>query len=99
MMPSMAYHPRAYLSLKRNVRPGLATRTKILSALEERPGLTVSELSELTGLSSSAIRKQLISLEEEGIVARRGKRPFKWTLTGLGQARLTEFWRSPSGVR
>jgi len=87
----MAYHPRAYLSLKRNVRPGLATRTKILNALEARPGLTVQEISELTGLSCSAIRRHLLSLEEEGIVARKGKRPFKWALTGLGQARLTEF--------
>ena len=69
----------------------MATRTKILNALEERPGLTVLELSELTGLSPSAIRRQLLSLEEEGIVARRGRRPFKWALTGLGQARLTEF--------
>ena len=91
MALNMAYHPKAYLSLKRNVRPGLATRTKILNALEERPGLTVLELSELTGLSPSAIRRQLLSLEEEGIVARRGRRPFKWALTGLGQARLTEF--------
>ncbi len=87
----MAYHPRAYLSLKRNVRPGLATRTKILDALEERPGLTVLELSELTGLSQSAVRKQLLSLEKEGIVARTGRKPYKWAMTGLGQARLTEF--------
>ena len=87
----MAYHPRAYLAQVRNIRPGLATRTKLLEALEGHPGLTVRELAELTGLSPSAIRRQLANLEREGIVARRGKRPYRWALTGLGQARLTEF--------
>ncbi|HDI00901.1 MAG TPA: transcriptional regulator [Candidatus Bathyarchaeota archaeon] len=87
----MPYHPRAWLAHKRNVKPGLNARTKIIMALEEEPGLTIAQLSERTGLSYSAIRHHLASLEREGIVARSGRRPFKWALTGLGQARLTEF--------
>ncbi len=87
----MAYHPKAYLTHKRNVRPGLDARTKILAALERNPGLTVAQLAELTGLSRSSVRLHLSSLEKEGIVARRGKRPYTWVLTGLGQARLTDF--------
>ena len=87
----MPYHPKAYLTHKRNVRPGLSARTKILAALEERPGLTVAQLAELTGLSRSSVRLHLASLRREGVVDRRGKRPYAWFLTGLGQARLTDF--------
>lgn len=87
----MAYHPRAWLTHKRNVRAGLDARTRIITALEREPGLTIAQLSDRTGLSYSSVRHHLSSLEREGIVARGGKRPFKWSLTGLGQARLTEF--------
>jgi len=87
----MSYHPKAYLTHKRNVRPGLVARTKILTALEEHPGLTVAQLAELTGLSPSSVRLHLASLRREGVVNRRGKRPYAWFLTGRGQARLTDF--------
>ncbi|RLI12921.1 hypothetical protein DRO33_02005 [Candidatus Bathyarchaeota archaeon] len=87
----MAYHPRAWLTHKRNVRPGLDARTKIIMALEREPGLTIAQISQRTGLSYSSVRLHLKSLEREGIVARRGKRPYSWVLTGRGQARLTEF--------
>ena len=89
--PGMAYHPKAYLTHKRNVRRGLDARTRILVALEERPGLTVAQLAEATGLSRSSVRLHLRSLEREGVVAKKGKRPYAWFLTGRGQARLTEF--------
>jgi len=87
----VAYHPRAYLTHKRNVRPGLDARTRILLLLEVEPGLTAAQIASRTGLSYSSVRLHLSSLEKEGIVARRGKRPYRWALTGLGQARLTEF--------
>jgi len=87
----MAYHPKAYLIRKRNVRPGLDARTKIIMALEEEPGLTMARIAEKTGLSYSSVRLHMASLEEEGVVARKGKRPYSWFLTGLGQARLTDF--------
>ena len=87
----MAYHPRAYLTHKRNVRPGLEARTKIITVLEARPGLTAAQIAAETGLSYSSVSLHLRSLEKEGIVARRGGRPYRWFLTGLGQARLTDF--------
>jgi len=89
--PGMPYHPKAYLTRKRNVRPGLDARTKILKALEEEPGLTMAQIADRTGLSYSSVRLHLASLEREGVVARKGKRPYTWFLTGLGQARLTDF--------
>jgi len=87
----MAYHPKAYLTHKRNVRQGLNARTKILSVLEAEPGLTMAEIAEKTGLSYSSVRLHMASLEREGVVIRKGKRPYSWFLTGLGQARLTDF--------
>jgi len=87
----MAYHPKAYLTHKRNVRPGLDARTKILSVLEAEPGLTIAKIAEKTGLSYSSVRLHMASLEKEGVVIRKGKKPYSWFLTGLGQARLTDF--------
>ena len=79
----MPYHPKAYLTHKRNVRPGLDARTRILETLEEHPGLTVAQLAEFTGLSRSSVRLHLASLRREGVVDRRGRRPYTWFLLSL----------------
>jgi len=86
----MAYHPRAYLSRMRNLRTGLATRTKILNVLEEKP-YTVKETSQKTGKNYSSVLRQLHSLRAERIVDRRGQRPpYVWLTTGIGQQRLND---------
>jgi len=84
-----SYHPKAFLLHKRNVKRGLATRTKIVSFLEERP-LTAKMLTEKTGASYSSALHHLHLMEEEHIVTRRGGKPYLWRLTGVGQKRLNE---------
>ena len=89
-MPRGNYHPNAYLERMRNVIAGLTARTKILNALDDRRVLTVKEIADLAVLSSSVSRYHLRLLEAERIVKRRGKRPYKWRITGKGQKRLIQ---------
>jgi len=82
-----ALHPNAYLQRVRNVKTGLKARTKILNALEKKRSDASSIARELP-LSYSTVMHHLRLLEIEGIVNRKGKRPYLWLLTGLGQKRL-----------
>ena len=82
-----ALHPNAYLKLVRNVISGLKARTKILDALEGKPFEAV-KLAKEASLSYGVVIHHLRLLEKEGIVHRRGRRPYFWVLTGLGQKRL-----------
>jgi predicted ArsR family transcriptional regulator len=87
---SMAYRPRAYLSRRRNLRTGLATRTKILNVLEEKP-CTAKEASQKIGKNYSSVLRQLHSLRAEGVVDRGGQKPpYVWLTTGIGQQRLND---------
>ncbi len=83
-----SYHPKAFLSLTRNVRLGLVARTKIVSLLEKE-GFTAGTLAEKIGMNYSAVLHHLHLLETENIIGRKGPRPFLWKLTGAGQQRLT----------
>jgi len=71
----------------KNVKRGLKTRTKILNALEKRSSDAAAIVKEKS-LSYSVVMHHLRLLEKEGIVKRKGKRPYFWVLTGLGQKRL-----------
>jgi predicted ArsR family transcriptional regulator len=84
------YHPNAYLERRRNVIGGLEARTLILTSLDDRRALTVKEIAELAALSPYVSRHHLRLLEAERIVKRRGKRPYKWRITGKGQKRLIQ---------
>ena len=82
------FHPRAFLSHKRNVRLGLEARTRILQALE-REASNVRAIMVLSGLRYNVVLHHLRLLADEGVVARKGvKKPFAWGLTGVGQQRL-----------
>ena len=81
------YHPKAFLSLTRNVRLGLVARTKIVLLLEKGE-FTARALAEKIGMSYSAVLHHLHLLETENIIGRKGTRPFLWKLTGAGQQRL-----------
>jgi len=82
------FHPRAFLSRKRNVRLGLIARTRILQVLEKQESNTRGILS-LSGLNYGVVVHHLRLLEAERVVVRKGsKRPFVWELTGVGQQRL-----------
>ena len=83
-----SHHPKAFLSLTRNVRLGLVARTKIVFALENGE-FHVTALSEKIGLRYAAVLHHLHLLETENIVERKGTKAFLWKLTGAGQQRLT----------
>jgi len=82
-----AYHPNAFLSDRRNIRPGLVARTKIVLLLEKGT-LNTKALVQQTRLSYSSVRYHLRLLETERIISHKGNKPFSWELTGIGQQRL-----------
>ncbi len=85
---SPAYHPRAYLSGMRNVSRGLASRTKIIEAMEQ--GKTrVSEISENSKLGRACVSYHLKLLLRKKIgQVREVGREGRWTLTKYGQEKL-----------
>ncbi|MDF2956218.1 helix-turn-helix domain-containing protein [Candidatus Alkanophaga liquidiphilum] len=85
-MRRTAYHPNAYLRLVRNVKSGLSARTKILNALKDE--MTAKEIAEASKISYSSSIHHLRLLERERIVKRKGKRPYRWKPTGMGQRML-----------
>jgi predicted transcriptional regulator len=81
-------HPKAFLTLKRNVKAGLIARTKIIFSLETG-NKKVNEIREETGLTYSCIVYHLKSLRREKLVScSRGKKPYHWSLTAFGQQKL-----------
>ncbi len=86
-MFKIAYHPKAFLTLKRNIQPGLSARTQIISVLEKET-CTAKKISKETGLNYTVVLYHLHLLETEHILNRRGRRSYVWRLTGIGQKRL-----------
>ncbi len=86
-MVKEVYHPNAYLTDFRNVKPGLRARTCMLKTLE-RISADAKTIAEHTGLKYWVIMHHLKLLEEKGLVQRKGHRPSVWKLTGFGQKRL-----------
>lgn len=85
---SLAHHPRAYLSGMRNVSRGLASRTKIIQAMEQSK-THVAEISEKSKLGRACVsyhlrlllRQRVVSLTQTG-------RTGRWALTKYGQEKL-----------
>jgi len=75
------------LSQKRNVKLGLTARTRIILALEKTAS-NIRSITNTTGLNYNIVLHHLRLLEAEKVVTRKGKRPFLWELTGMGQQRL-----------
>lgn len=83
------YHPKAFLSLKRNIRPGLVARTRIILFLEKKGKWSNTKtVVQKTGLTYASVLHHLHLLETENILVRKGKRQYVWELTGAGQQRL-----------
>lgn len=82
-----SYHPNAFLSVRRNIRPGLVARTKIVLLLEKE-SLDAKALVQQTKLSYSSVRYHLRLLETEKVISHKGNKPYSWELTGIGQQRL-----------
>lgn len=82
------FHPKAFLSRKRNVQLGLVSRTRILLVLEKQDS-NVRGITDLSGLSYNVAVHHLRLLEVERVVHRKSeKKPYVWGLTGAGQQRL-----------
>ena len=85
------YHPNAWLSNFRNIKPGLARRTKILYVLEKKFD-TAKHLSENLDTHYSTILYHLHLLEGRNIIERTGsKPPYFWKLNPVGQQRLNNY--------
>jgi len=82
------YHPKAFLTRRRNVRRGLIVRSKIITALEREP-LDAKSLAERVGVSYSSILHHLHLLEAEKTAVKHPKTRL-WKLTGAGQQRLID---------
>jgi predicted ArsR family transcriptional regulator len=85
----ITHHPKAFLTLKRNVQRGLLARTRIILILEKEAS-NAKKLAQETGLSYASVLWHLHLLEAENILSRKGKRSYVWELTGAGQQRLTD---------
>ena len=86
-----SFHPNAYLKHRRNVVSGLKVRTKIIKMMENADMETTAGLiSQFLRLSYRSSLHHLHLLEEDKIVKRSGKRPYKWALTGKGQKGIVE---------
>jgi len=92
-MFKIAHNPKAFLTLKRNVQPGLSARTQIISVLEKRT-CVAKNISKETGLSYKTVLYHLHLLEAENILSRRGRRSYVWQLTGAGQTKADRWGRS-----
>lgn len=89
-MVKRVFHPRAFLSRKRNVKLGLSARTRLLQVLEKQESDTKNIVG-LSGLHYGVVVHHLRLLEAERVVLRKSeKRPFVWQLTGVGQQRLND---------
>jgi len=90
VMSKEAIHPNAYLTEIRNIRQGMVSRTKILKALE-LGNATAKVLAKKSKLTYNVVLHHLWLLEAEKIVlCKRGKKPYDWELTGIGQQRLKD---------
>jgi hypothetical protein len=83
-----SYHPKAFLSITRNVKPGLIARTRVLRSLEKTGKSHTRTVVQKTGLTYASVLHHLHLLEAESILLRKGKRSYVWELTGAGQQRL-----------
>jgi predicted transcriptional regulator len=88
MPEAPAFHPKAYLTSKRNVKAGLLSRSKILVVLE-RERKTASAIAKEASLSYECVTYHLKTLKKERLVDKLTKaKPFTWELTPFGQQKL-----------
>jgi len=89
MAKTAALHPKAYLTSRRNVRAGLVSRSKIISALE-KGRRSASDVAKETTLSYECVTYHLKAMKKDRLVDKLTKaRPFTWNLTPFGQQKLS----------
>jgi DNA-binding transcriptional ArsR family regulator len=81
----------AYLSMIRNVRRGLVTRTEIIRLLDYNSWITASEIARQVSVTYQTVNYHLINLAREGVVERdpNGK---GWRFGPVQQSELTQFF-------
>ena len=85
------YHPNAWLSGFRNVRPGLERRSEILHILEQ-DSETAEGLTTKVDVTYSTVLYHLHNLEAKGIIERASSTPpYAWQITLAGQQRLSTY--------
>jgi predicted transcriptional regulator len=82
------HEAKAVLRKKKNITPGIDTRTLILKQIRHQ-AKTVSEIAEDLDMSYTRVMLQLRSMRKEGIVDKTNEKPYQWYLTGLGQQVLS----------
>ncbi len=82
-----SHEASAVLRKKKNITPGIETRTLILKQIK-RQAKTVGEIAEDLNMSYTRVLQQLRSMKKEGIVDKTQEKPHQWYLTGLGQQAL-----------
>jgi len=83
------YHPRAYMMGMRNVQRGLASRTKIITTIEDAGKARASEIGKKAGLGKACVNYHLKLLAGQKVVtSKKIGRSYTWTLTTYGQERL-----------
>ncbi len=87
-MIKKSYHPKAFLINKKNVNPGLSSRSKIAFFLENKLSST-KLISQNIKMKYSTTLYHLHLMEESKITERFGEKSYLWKLTGSGQTRLT----------
>jgi predicted transcriptional regulator len=88
MPKAAAFHPKAYLTSKRNVKAGLISRSKILIVLE-RERKSARAIAREASLSYECVTYHLKTLKKERLVDKLTKtKPFTWALTPFGQQKL-----------
>ena len=88
MPKAPAFHPKAYLTSKRNVKAGLISRSKILVVLE-REQKSASAIAKEASLSYECVTYHLKALKKERLVDKLTKtKPFTWGVTPFGQQKL-----------
>ena len=75
---------KAILRRKKNITPGIETRTLILRQIGQE-AKTVSEIAKNLNMSYTRVLSQLINMKRERIVDKTKEKPHQWYLTGIGQ--------------
>jgi len=88
-MSKTQYHPKAFLLRTKNVKKGLATRTKIAVVLDKLP-CTAREIGEKSSVNYASVIHHLHLMKNEHIIKRNNDKPYIWEFTGVGQKRLDE---------
>lgn len=88
MSKGPAFHPKAYLTSRRNVKAGLISRTKILLVLEGGRK-SAGHIAKEAALSYECVAYHLKSMKKDRLVDRLSRtKPFTWELTPFGQQKL-----------